>query len=60
VSAEHIALSVIVCTRDRCSALVELLEALTRLDTPGELLWEPVVVGNGSTLAEHDRSGVRA
>lgn len=51
MSAEHIALSVIVCTRNRCSALAQLLDSLTRLVTPGELSWELVVVDNGSTDA---------
>ena len=45
----RVAVSVIVCTRNRCAALGNLLEALTRLTIPPELSWELVVVNNGST-----------
>ena len=47
----RVAVSVIVCTRNRCSALVQLLESLSRLAKSGELAWELVVVDNGSTDA---------
>ncbi|HET7622038.1 MAG TPA: glycosyltransferase [Gemmatimonadaceae bacterium] len=49
MSAQPLAVSVIVCTRNRCSALAQLLEALTRLVVPPEITWELVVVDNGST-----------
>jgi glycosyltransferase involved in cell wall biosynthesis len=49
VSTEHVAVSVIVCTRNRCAALAQLLESLTRLATPRDLSWELVIVDNGST-----------
>lgn len=51
MSTERVAVSVIVCTRNRCSALGQLLESLTRLATHRELSWELVVVDNGSTDA---------
>jgi glycosyltransferase involved in cell wall biosynthesis len=38
-----------VCTRNRCSALAQLLESLTQLVTPRELSWELVIVDNGCT-----------
>ncbi len=43
--------SVIVCTRNRCSALAQLLESLTLLASPADRGWELVVVDNGSTDA---------
>jgi glycosyltransferase involved in cell wall biosynthesis len=49
VSARLPAVSVLVCTRNRCAALAQLLEALTRLVVPPELSWELVVVDNGSS-----------
>jgi glycosyltransferase involved in cell wall biosynthesis len=45
----RIAVSVIVCTRNRCASLGNLLQALTRLTIEPELSWELVVVDNGST-----------
>jgi glycosyltransferase involved in cell wall biosynthesis len=49
VSAQPLAASVIVCTRNRCSALAQLLDSLTRLVLPPGLAWELVVVDNGSS-----------
>ena len=49
MSVRHPELSVIVCTRNRCGALADLLESLTRLTIAPELSWELVVVDNGST-----------
>lgn len=49
MSAEPVAVSVIVCTRNRCVALGQLLESLTRLAAPRETAWELVIVDNGST-----------
>jgi glycosyltransferase involved in cell wall biosynthesis len=37
-----------VCTRNRCTALAQLLDSLTRLAIPRDLTWELVVVDNGS------------
>ncbi|HEY9516314.1 MAG TPA: glycosyltransferase family A protein [Gemmatimonadaceae bacterium] len=49
MSSMPIAVSVIVCTRNRCEKLINTLEAMTRLAIPPELAWELVVVDNGST-----------
>jgi len=49
VSTPPLVASVIVCTRNRCSALAQLLDSLTQLVTPRELSWELVIVDNGST-----------
>lgn len=49
MSTQPLVASVIVCTRNRCSALAQLLESLTQLVTPRELSWELVIVDNGST-----------
>jgi glycosyltransferase involved in cell wall biosynthesis len=49
VSADRPRISAIVCTRNRCSALAQLLESLASLEVPAELPWELVVVDNGST-----------
>lgn len=49
MSGERPTVSVIVCTRNRCTALVQLLESLTHLAIPSDLAWELVVVDNGST-----------
>lgn len=40
-------ISLVICTRNRCSALRGCLERIDRLESPGE--WELVVVDNGST-----------
>jgi glycosyltransferase involved in cell wall biosynthesis len=40
-------ISLVICTRNRCSALGACLECIERLESPGE--WELVVVDNGST-----------
>ncbi|MBY0276531.1 glycosyltransferase [Candidatus Binatia bacterium] len=47
-AADPPALSVIVCTHDRCAMLARLLGALIRQRAPRELRWEIVVVDNGS------------
>src|SRR5215469_8201036 len=39
-------ISLVVCTRDRCSSLRTCLEYIRRLESPGE--WELIVVDNGS------------
>lgn len=49
MSAGRPVVSVIVCTRNRCAALAELLESLGRLSVPSDISWEVVVVDNGST-----------
>jgi glycosyltransferase involved in cell wall biosynthesis len=43
------AVSVLACTRNRCSRLAGLLAALARQRVPAGLSWEVVVVDNGST-----------
>jgi glycosyltransferase involved in cell wall biosynthesis len=40
-------ISLVLCTRNRCSALRACLEHIERLESPGE--WELVIVDNGST-----------
>lgn len=40
--------SVLVCTRDRCAKLAQLLDALRGLELPPGVTWEIVVVDNGS------------
>lgn len=47
----HVLISLIVCTRNRCSTLHTCLEYIARLESPGD--WELVVVDNAST----DRTG---
>lgn len=49
MSTPRIAVSVIVCTRNRCASLGMLLESLTRLTVPPSLPWELIVVDNGSS-----------
>ncbi|HEU4586098.1 MAG TPA: glycosyltransferase family A protein [Gemmatimonadaceae bacterium] len=49
MSTECPAVSVIVCTRNRCPALAQLLDSLSRLAIPHGLSWELVVVDNGCT-----------
>lgn len=44
-----VAVSVVVSTRNRCSALALTLEAMTQLEVPPGLTWELIVVDNGST-----------
>jgi len=49
VSAGRPAVSVVVCTRNRCTALAKLLESLTGIAAPPGTPWELVIVDNGST-----------
>lgn len=41
--------SVLVCTRNRCAKLAQLLDALRRLEIPPGLTWEVVVADNASS-----------
>lgn len=42
-------ISVIICTRDRCDQLAEVLTSATKMIVPDDLCWEMVIVDNGSS-----------
>jgi glycosyltransferase involved in cell wall biosynthesis len=43
--------TVIICTFNRCDSLRQTLESLCRLEVPGDVVWDVVVVDNNSTDA---------
>lgn len=43
--------TVVICTRDRGEMLRQTLEQMTRLQIPGDTVWELLVIDNGTTTA---------
>jgi glycosyltransferase involved in cell wall biosynthesis len=46
---ENIAISMVICTRDRALQLSSVLESVCKLDVPQGLSWELIVIDNGSS-----------
>lgn len=50
-AAKEVAVTVAVCTWNRCESLRRTLERMTEMDAPGDATWELLVVNNGCTDA---------
>jgi glycosyltransferase involved in cell wall biosynthesis len=66
LAAEKLDVTVCVCTRNRAAELITLLNSFVRMDVPAGLVWEVLVVDNGSSdntretaLAFADRLPIR-
>jgi glucosyl-dolichyl phosphate glucuronosyltransferase len=54
ITGEPLDVSIIVCTRNRAQSLRRMLESASKLQIPDGVLWELVVVDNGSSDATRD------